>query len=120
MSGARPYSPREDMLIRDVCGQTRPARIRSLARELGRSETGIRRRWQRLLRGGGSPFPDGRTEADELFETIHSLAREAEYQGAKLRSIAAGLYQREPDAGDRLARVTGTVRSLGAEIGLLA
>ena len=53
MSGAPPYRPAEDDLIRDACGRKRADRIRDLARELGRSETAIRRRWQRLGRGMG-------------------------------------------------------------------
>ena len=113
MSGARAYSRREDVLIRDVCGQARPVRIRTLKRELGRSETGIRRRWQRLLRGGGpAPGPTGP-------EAIHALAREADFLAPMLRSVATGLYLHEPDANDRLVRLTGAVRSLGAEVGLL-
>lgn len=61
MSGAPPYRPPEDDLIRDACGRQRADRIRDLARELGRSETAIRRRWQRLGRGMGRdrvPSPD--------------------------------------------------------------
>lgn len=48
MSGARPYRPAEDALIEDACAHKRADRIRALAFDLGRSETGVRRRWQRL------------------------------------------------------------------------
>ena len=58
MSGASPYRAAEDDLIRDACARKRADRIRDLARELGRSETAIRRRWQRLGRGlGRDPVP---------------------------------------------------------------
>jgi len=58
MSGAPPNRPAEDALVRDACGRSRAERIRDLARELGRSETAIRRRWQWLRRGiGRGPVP---------------------------------------------------------------
>ena len=53
MSGAPRYAPIEDEAIRDACGHRRVDRIRDLAREPGRSEIAIRRRWQRLCRGSG-------------------------------------------------------------------
>lgn len=53
MSGAPPYRFAEDAPIHNACGRTRVERIRDLARKLGRRETAIRRRWQRLRRGMG-------------------------------------------------------------------
>ena len=55
MSVAPSYRPAEDRLIIDACSRSRAERIRDLARELGRSETAIRRRWQRLVREGLVP-----------------------------------------------------------------
>ena len=48
------YQPAQDALISDACGRTRKERIRDLARELGRSERAIWRRWVRLSYGGGT------------------------------------------------------------------
>lgn len=53
------YRPAEDALIREACASTRAERIRAVAAELGRSETAIRRRWQRLTRGGAAPAGNG-------------------------------------------------------------
>ena len=58
MTGPSPYRPAEDRLITDACSRSGAERIRDLAAELGRSESAVRRRWERLAREmGPDPVP---------------------------------------------------------------
>ena len=69
MSRGPKYTPAEDRAIWDACHRRRVDRIRDLARELGRSETAIRRRYQRMCRDGiGTRSFTYSLDADRLFE----------------------------------------------------
>ena len=52
MSRGPKYTPAEDRAIGDACHRSRRDSIRDLAREFGRSETAIRRWYQRMCRDG--------------------------------------------------------------------
>lgn len=105
------YTPAEDRAIWDACHRRRVGRIRDLARELGRSETAIRRRYQRMCRDGGIGTRPGpySLDADRLFElelTAGALGTELE----RARTATAMHWH------DDVARHVGTARKLAREL----
>ena len=104
------YTPAEDRAIWDACHRRRVDRIRDLARELGRSETAIRRRYQRMCRDGiGTRSFTYSLDADRLFElelTAGALGTELE----RARTATAMHWH------DDVARHLGTARKLAREL----
>ena len=113
------YRPVEDDLIRDACGPSRPERIRDVARELGRSETAIRRRWQRLTHGGagtvGARFgPDIQPRrADDPWNRI----LESAIAGCGARLTLADCERLAADSDFRRRAVEARCAALGIEGG---
>ena len=112
MSRGPKYTPAEDRAIWDACHRRRVDRIRDLARELGRSETAIRRRYQRMCRDGyrigigSSPYS---LDAERLFElelTAGALGTVLE----RARTATAMHWH------DDVARHVGTARRLAREL----
>ena len=110
MSRGPKYTPAEDAAIWDACHRRRVDRIRDLARELGRSETAIRRRYQRMCRDGiGTRSFTYSLDADRLFElelTAGALGTELE----RARTATAMHWH------DDVARHLGTARKLAREL----
>lgn len=107
------YTPAEDAAVWDACHRKRVDRIRDLARELGRSETAIRRRYQRMCRDGyrigtGSG-PYRRLDAERLFD----LELEVAELGAELKRARRATAMHRHDDG---ARHLGTARRQAREI----
>ena len=106
------YTPAQDAAVWDACHRKRVDRIRDLARELGRSETAIRRRYQRLCRDGGIGTGSGpyrRLDAERLFD----LELEVAELGAELkRARRATAMHRHDD----VARHLGTARRQAREL----
>ena len=112
MSRGPKYTPAEDAAVWDACHRKRVDRIRDLARELGRSETAIRRRYQRMCRDGyrigtgSSPYS---LDAERLFElelTAGALGTALE----RARTVTAMHWH------DDVARHVGTARRLAREL----
>ena len=112
MSRGPKYTPAEDAAVWDACHRRRVDRIRDLARELGRSETAIRLRYQRMCRDGyriGTGSGPYSLDADRLFE----LELTAGALGTTLERArtATAMHWR-----DDVARHVGTARRLAREL----
>ena len=91
------YTPAEDAAIWDACHLRRVDRIRDLARTLGRSETAIRRRYQRMCRTGmgtrscpDSLRPDRRAEIDRLLRDAAAAGRGLSLSADDVRKLVDG------------------------------
>ena len=111
MSRGPKYTPAEDAAIWDACHRKRVDRIRDLAREIGRSETAIRRRYQRMCRDGGIGTRSGpySLDADRLFE----LELTAGALGTALERARTATAMHWHDDGERHV---GTARRLAREL----
>ena len=106
------YTPAEDAAVWDACHRKRVDRIRDLARELGRSETAIRRRYQRMCRDGdriGTGSGPYRLDAERLFG-LELAAAELGTELGRARTATAMHWR------DDVARHMGTARRLAREL----